>query len=111
MIPPPAYRGGANATGEAYVYLLQSVSTGSFYLGWTTDLQRRLDHHNAAGNGYTNSRGPWELLAYELHPSAEAAKQRERLLKRRHRMRLFFTKRALAVPKGSAMGGPRQVGG
>jgi len=108
MIPPPAFRG----VPKAYVYLLRSLSTGTFYLGWTTDLQRRLQQHNSGlSPPHTRTRGPWELLAYEVHPSSAAAKDRERTLKHRHRMRHFFIKRALDAPKGAALRVPRQVGG
>ena len=117
MIPPLSYRAGAKAAVPAYVYLLRSETTGLFYLGWTTSLQRRLDQHNGGANHSTRSRGPWELLGYETHASPETARRRERFLKRQHRMRLFFVKRALAgkgsairVPK-TGVGGPRQVGG
>jgi len=89
MIPSPVSQGGA------YVYVLQSVRTGKLYLGWTTDLQRRLEQHQTGQSRYTRSRGPWELVAYEHCASREAAKQRERLLKRNPRMRFFVIKRAL----------------
>lgn len=132
MIPPPVYHGGrlrvavgcrrdpqagegrgaaAHGSRPAYVYALQSRRTGRFYLGWTTDLQRRPAQHNAGVGGWTRARGPWELLAYEVHATAEAAKRRERSLKQHHRMGLFFIKRALTAPRGSVLGGPKQVGG
>ena len=115
MIPPPASQGGVQGPKSAYVYLLCSLSTGNFYLGWTTDVQRRLEQHNAGESRATRARGPWQLVACEAHPTLQAAKDRERMLKRRHRMRMFFTKRALAAPLGSVIGLPsatrRQVGG
>ena len=111
MIPSPASQGGGKRDKFAYVYLLRSVKHGTFYLGWTTNLVRRLEQHNTSGAGYTCPRGPWELIAYEIHPRTNAAKKRERTLKRNPRMRFFFTKRALGIPRGSAMGGPRQVMG
>jgi len=39
MIPSPVSQGGA------YVYVLQRTRMGKLYLGWTTDLQRRLEQH------------------------------------------------------------------
>ena len=110
MIPSPASQGGA--TKPAYVYLLRSCSSGQFYLGWTTNLQRRLEQHQAGQNRYTKTRGPWELVGYEQAPDRTTAKNRERTLKRNPRMRAFFVKRALAgPPRGAAGGGPRQVMG
>jgi len=114
------YRGGAGVKKKkAYVYVLQSLKTGGFYLGRTTDLWRRLDQHNVGTVRYTRKHKPWNLLAYEVHQSVESATERERTLKRRHRMKTFFIKRALAVPQGSCLeypigigpSGRRQVGG
>ena len=94
MIPPPARRGGAQQ--QAVVYLLQSERSRHCYLGWTTNLLRRLAQHCEGQSTYTRNRGPWKLVALEWHATAEAAKTRERQLKRNPRMRALFTKRALA---------------
>jgi len=94
MIPPPARRGGARQ--KAIVYLLQSERTKDCYLGWTTDLLRRLAQHREGRSTYTRHRGPWKLMALEWHATAESAKARERQLKHSPRMRALFTKRALA---------------
>jgi len=45
MIPPPP-AGGAHLQRAAYVYLLQSRRDGTFYVGWTTNVGRRLVEHN-----------------------------------------------------------------
>ena len=92
MIPPPPCQERASY----YVYLLRSLKTKRFYLGWTTNLKRRLDEHNMGKSFYTKSRGPWELITYEIHPTIESAKKREHTLKRSSRMLYFFRKRALA---------------
>jgi len=94
MIPPPARRGGAPQ--QAMVYLLRSQRTGRCYLGWTMDLLRRLAQHREGQSPYTRARGPWKLVALELHATVESAKARERQLKHNPRMRALFTKRALA---------------
>ena len=87
LIPPPAY-----------VYLLRSLSTGKFYLGWTTDFERRLNEHNSGKSAYTQSRGPWKLVGYEVYQNSQEAKTRERTLKRCPRMLALFKKRLLSHP-------------
>jgi putative endonuclease len=93
MIPPPDYQG--NLKNMAYVYLLRSLSKGIFYLGWTTNLKRRLDQHNNGESSYTKSRGPWQLMTYETYANSQQAKARERQLKQNPRMFSLFKKRAL----------------
>jgi putative endonuclease len=52
------------------------------YVGWTTDLARRLAQHNA-GKGAKSTRGrTWILLYAESHDSAAEAMSREWRLKR-----------------------------
>ena len=94
MIPPPACQERADMK-VGYVYLLRSVKRDKFYLGWTTDLNRRLTEHNLGKSRYTKSRGPWELVGYERYSNPQVAKLRERTLKRNPRMLSLFKKRAL----------------
>ena len=97
-MPSPACQGGASLV--AYVYLLQGLSTGKFYIGATSDLQRRLDRHHQGTTAYTRSERPWRLVGYEGYPTMREARARERVLKRNPRMRFFFVKRALANSTG-----------
>ena len=103
MIPSPAWQERASLeTQIAFVYLLRNLK-GRFYLGWTTDLKRRLDEHNSGKSFHTKSRGPWELIGYEEFFSIEEAKKREYTLKKNPRMLKFFKKRALATFQVSAV--------
>lgn len=100
MIPSPA--GQEHASKEvAFVYLLRNTK-GRFYLGWTTDIERRLNEHNEGKSFYTRSRGPWKLISFESFSSISEAKKRERAFKKNPRMMRFFKKRALAAFKLSA---------
>ena len=58
-----------------YFYVLQ-CKDGSFYAGYTTNLQQRVDKHNSGkGAKYTNSRKPVTLIFYqELCSKSEAMK-------------------------------------
>jgi putative endonuclease len=66
-----------------YVYVLRSAGGGGrTYVGWTTDLDRRLRQHNT-GTGARSTRGRrWTLLYAERHDTREAAMSREWYLKR-----------------------------
>ncbi len=64
-----------------HVYLLKSKADNSLYIGYTNNLNRRLDEHNSGLVGYTKKFIPWTLLYYESFTSIEDAKKREKSLK------------------------------
>ena len=65
-----------------FCYLLE-CSDGSFYCGWTVNLEKRLGCHNRGkGARYTRSRLPVKLVYYEEIPDRSSAMSRERKLKR-----------------------------
>ena len=71
----------------SFVYIMQCAD-GSYYTGWTTDLERRLADHNAGRGGrYTRSRRPLKLVYWEEHPDRHSAQKRELTLKRLTRAR------------------------
>lgn len=79
---------GYSAT-HCYVYVLGSRDAGAVrtYVGWTTDLDRRLAEHNA-GTGARSTRGRrWTLLYAERYPTRPDAMRREWRLKRDRRFR------------------------
>ena len=98
MIPSPGSQGDATRKISAFVYLLRSQERPRYYIGWTTDIWRRLAEHNRRQrSAYISSHRPWQLVGYEAYPTAEAAKQRERTLKRNPRMAALFKKRLLTA--------------
>ncbi len=71
------------------VYVLGSGGAGGFrtYVGWTTDLERRLAEHDA-GTGARSTRGrTWRLLYAERYVTRGEAMSREWHLKRDRRFR------------------------
>lgn len=68
---------------------------GSYYLGWTTNVVRRLVEHNQGLTSFSRRKRPWQLVGFERLTSPEAAKARERLLKRNPRMLRLLKKRML----------------
>jgi putative endonuclease len=72
-----------------FVYVLGAFRAGRYwtYVGWTSDLDRRLKEHNS-GKGARTTRGSmWILLYSERHSSRKAAMSREWYLKRDRRFR------------------------
>ena len=60
-----------------YTYMLQ-CGDGTYYTGWTNDLERRLKAHNEGKGGkYTRSRRPVRLVYYEEHETKQEAMRRE----------------------------------
>jgi len=82
---PAAQRSTAQRPpASCYVYILGTVGAARrlTYVGWTTDIDRRLACHNA-GTGARFTRGrQWELLYLETMPDRRAAMSREWHLKR-----------------------------
>jgi putative endonuclease len=67
-----------------FIYVLGSENPRGWqtYVGWTTDLDRRLKRHNS-GTGAKSTRGRrWIILYAERHPTRQAAMSREWHLKR-----------------------------
>jgi len=84
----------------AFVYVLGTLSKTRHltYVGWTSDVARRLAQHNA-GKGARSTRGRiWVLLHSERCKSKRAAMSREWYLKRD---RKFRKKLALRLHTGS----------
>ena len=66
----------------AWVYVLR-CSDGTFYTGWSTDVQRRLERHNSGkASRYTASRRPVELVHARAMPDRSAAMREEARIKR-----------------------------
>jgi putative endonuclease len=62
-----------------YVYLLTSKPYGTLYIGWTTDLARRVwEHKNKVVPGFTTKYGVDRLVWFESHDDREAALRREK---------------------------------
>ncbi len=65
-----------------YVYVLRN-SEGVLYKGYTSDLEKRIQQHNANDgfSSYTTKRGPWKLVYKVACKNVEDARTRERFLK------------------------------
>jgi putative endonuclease len=66
----------------ASLYILQSETSSRYYIGSTTDLQRRLSEHQRQQTPSTRGRGPWKLVYREDFETSVEAHRRELEIKR-----------------------------
>ena len=64
-----------------YVYVLQSEVDEGLYIGYTSDLKRRMGEHQEGKSFSTSYRRPWRLIYYEAYLNEADALGRERYLK------------------------------
>ena len=74
---------GAKEGSPIYtVYILRSLKAPQrIYIGYTTNLEKRLYAHNHAGSAYTARFAPWELETHLVFKDKTLAKQFESYLK------------------------------
>lgn len=61
-----------------YVYVLESISRpGQLYVGYSTNLKRRLEQHNQGRTRSTKPYAPWKIIFYEAYTLLSDAKRRE----------------------------------
>jgi putative endonuclease len=65
----------------SYVYVLQWESDDGLYIGFSTDLRRRLKEYQAEKSFATSYRGPWRLIYYKAYLEKADALGREKFLK------------------------------
>lgn len=65
-----------------YTYLLENKNDKSWYIGYTSNLKKRISDH-ISGNGAetTKKKTGWNLIYYEAYLSKKDAEGRERFLK------------------------------
>jgi predicted GIY-YIG superfamily endonuclease len=65
-----------------YVYILKSILRSERrYIGFTTDLQKRLEEHNGGKSPHTAKYVPWKLANYFAFETADKARAFEDYLK------------------------------
>ena len=65
-----------------YVYILQSETTGRYYVGQTKHLEERLAYHQGNYSKALKNRGPWVLRYWETYSTRSEAVRREQSIKR-----------------------------
>jgi len=90
-----------------YVYVLHSLEDHGLYIGFSTNLKKRIAEHEHGASFATKYRGPWKLIYYEAYID------RERYLKSgsgrrflRQQLRHYFEK----FPARQVLRGPMGPG-
>lgn len=69
-----------------YVYILAKARNSTFYVGVTSNLQKRIwEHKNEVADGFTKEHGIKTLVYYEIFEDSENALKREKRLKKWNR--------------------------
>ena len=89
-----------------YAYVLESLKDGNLYIGFTSNLKRRIEEHKRGYNFSTKFRLPIKLIYYEACLNERDAKRREQYLettqgRRFLGLRLLEYKRSRAFVTGS----------
>lgn len=64
-----------------YVYILESMNSEHFYIGFADDLRARLTKHNAGEVPHTSKYRPWRIKTYVAFSDQKQAFAFERYLK------------------------------
>ena len=79
-------------TTSFFIYILYSSGADKYYVGYTSDYEKRLNDHNTQENfnTYTSKFRPWELVAV-FHAGDEEAQaiRMERFIKKQKSRRLI----------------------
>jgi putative endonuclease len=65
-----------------FVYIIQSDFDGTYYIGYSEDISKRVNEHNFGKTNYTSKKRPWKLVYYEEFSNKPDALKREKFLKR-----------------------------
>ena len=64
-----------------FVYVLKSIDHPFIYIGFTNDIERRLEEHNEGLNQSTQHRAPYELEAFVAVRTETKARKLEKYFK------------------------------
>ena len=72
-----------------YVYLLKSDVDATFYVGYTENLEQRLEQHNSGESKYTSRKITWKLVYFEHFETKSEALKRELFLKKQRNKEFY----------------------
>ena len=65
-----------------YVYVLKSLKNAKHYIGYTNNIERRLEDHNRGKNRSLRNKGPFEIIYREPFQNRLGAIKREKQIKK-----------------------------
>lgn len=66
-----------------FIYVLKSERFSKSYVGYTDNVERRLEEHNSGRGNFTSTYKPWKLVYTETFEKQSDALEREKFLKSR----------------------------
>lgn len=66
-----------------HVYIIFSQKLNRYYIGYTSDLDKRMTEHNSGISSFTSKAKDWKLMYTEVFESREAAHTRELEIKKK----------------------------
>jgi putative endonuclease len=72
------------------VYIIKSLKVERYYIGSTSDLEKRVSSHNSTGARWTKRFQPWEVVFTEEYTTGGEAVKREKFLKSLKNIRKFL---------------------
>ena len=73
----------------AFLYILYSEKLNKFYVGSTTNMERRILEHNRGKEKFTKTGVPWELKYKEVFSELIDARRRELFIKKQKSRRFI----------------------
>ena len=79
---------------EYFVYILKSLKDKKFYIGFTKNINQRLEQHNSGKVKSTKSRRPFLVVYKETYKTQSEALKREKYLKvtKREKIKILIEK-------------------
>lgn len=65
-----------------YIYILFFKTCNIYYKGFTTDISKRLEYHNAGKSNFTSKANDWELVYHKVFQTKREALIEEKRLKK-----------------------------
>jgi putative endonuclease len=72
-----------------WVYIIESQKDHSYYIGSTSNLERRFEQHNLGESRYTSQKMPWKLAYFEEYQDKTSALKREIFLKKQKNLKFY----------------------
>ena len=66
---------------EYFVYVLKSLKDNNYYIGLSSDVEKRIKQHNSGKTKSTKHRRPFKLIYKEKYNNLQEARKREKFLK------------------------------